>query len=77
MYRGVFEQLGVVEVRSLQELAYCVKLLTTIGDRSGRQAHGNVGILSASGGACSVIADHVVLAGHRAKASRAHRDGGA
>jgi acyl-CoA synthetase (NDP forming) len=59
VYRGVFEQLGVVQVRSLAELTYAAKLLASVGSRT----RGNVGILSASGGACSLIADHVVDAG--------------
>lgn len=59
VYRGVFEQLGVVQVHSLEELTYCVKLLHTTGGK----ARGSVGIVSASGGACSLIADHVVDAG--------------
>jgi acetate---CoA ligase (ADP-forming) len=59
VYRAAFGQLGVVQVRSLQELTYSVKLLSTVGGRIG----GRVGILSASGGACSLIADHVVRAG--------------
>jgi acyl-CoA synthetase (NDP forming) len=61
VYRGVLAQLGVVQVRSLQELTYCVKLLASVGEKS----YGNLGILSASGGACSLIADHVVHAGLR------------
>ncbi|MBK8738395.1 MAG: CoA-binding protein [Betaproteobacteria bacterium] len=59
VYRGVFEQLGVVQVHSLEEMTYCVKLLHTTGGK----ARGNVGIVSASGGACSLIADHVVDSG--------------
>lgn len=59
LYRGVLAQLGAVQVESLQELTYCVKLIATVGGKS----HGNVGILSASGGACSLLADHIVHAG--------------
>jgi acyl-CoA synthetase (NDP forming) len=59
VYRGIFAQLGVVQVRSLAELTYAVKLLASVGART----RGNVGIVSASGGACSLIADHVVDAG--------------
>lgn len=59
LYRAIFRQLGVVHVRSLQELTYCVKLLSTVGDRIA----GRVGMLSASGGACSLISDHVVDSG--------------
>lgn len=63
VYRGVLEQLGVVQVESLAELTYCVKLLATAYGKPGGKARGNVGIVSASGGACSLIADHVVRAG--------------
>jgi acyl-CoA synthetase (NDP forming) len=59
VYRGVFAQLGVVQVGSLAELTYAVTLL----EAQHRGTRGTVGILSASGGACSVIADHVVDAG--------------
>lgn len=59
VYRGVFAQLGVVQVSSLEELTYVMVLLRTNPGRLGAR----VGILSASGGACSVIADHVMEAG--------------
>lgn len=59
IYRAVFRRLGIVEVGSLSELAYVVKLISSLKDRS----FGRIGILSASGGACSLIADHVVSAG--------------
>lgn len=59
VYAGIFRQLGVIEAASLAELTYVMTLLTTVGDRLGRR----VGIISASGGACSLIADHIVNAG--------------
>lgn len=59
VYAGVFRQLGAIQVASLAELAYVMTLLTIAGDRLGPR----VGIISASGGACSVVADHVVDAG--------------
>ena len=59
VYAGVFRQLGVIQVVSLSELSYVMTLLTSVGDRLGPR----VGIISASGGACSVIADHVIQAG--------------
>jgi acyl-CoA synthetase (NDP forming) len=59
VYAGVFRQLGVIEVTSLAALTYAMALLTTLGTRLGPR----IGILSASGGACSLLADHVVAAG--------------
>ncbi|MDX3906599.1 MAG: CoA-binding protein [Pigmentiphaga sp.] len=59
VYAGIFRQLGVIQVASLAELSYVMTLLTSVGDRLGPR----VGIISASGGACSVIADHVIQAG--------------
>ncbi len=59
VYAGVFNQLGVIQVASLSELSYVMTLLTSVGDRLGPR----VGVISASGGACSVIADHVLQAG--------------
>jgi acyl-CoA synthetase (NDP forming) len=59
IYAAAFRQLGVVQVFSLEELTYAVKLLAV----GARRACANVGILSASGGSCSVIADHIIRAG--------------
>lgn len=59
IYAAVFRQIGIIQVFSLEELTYTVKLLAAGARRSG----GNVGILSASGGSCSLIADHIVRAG--------------
>jgi acyl-CoA synthetase (NDP forming) len=59
VYRGVFRQLGVIETMSLAELSYVMTLLTAAGGRLGPR----LGIISASGGACSILADHVIDAG--------------
>jgi acyl-CoA synthetase (NDP forming) len=59
VYSGVFRQLGVIEAMSLAELSCVMTLLTAAGDRLGPR----VGIISASGGACSILADHVIDAG--------------
>jgi acyl-CoA synthetase (NDP forming) len=59
VYAGAFRQLGVIQVASLSELTYVMTLLTTVGERLGSR----VGIISASGGANSLIADHVINAG--------------
>jgi acyl-CoA synthetase (NDP forming) len=48
----------VIEVASLAELTGVMTLLTALGERLGPR----VGIISASGGACSLIADHVINA---------------
>jgi acyl-CoA synthetase (NDP forming) len=58
VYAGIFRQIGVIDVASLAEAAYAMVLLTS-GARLGRR----IGILSASGGACSLLADHVIDAG--------------
>jgi acetate---CoA ligase (ADP-forming) len=59
VYAGIFRQLGIVDVVSSAELAYVMMLLTAADSRLGPR----VGIISASGGACSLLADHVVDAG--------------
>ena len=59
IYQGVFRQLGVIQTASLSELGYVMTLLSTVGDRLGPR----IGIISASGGACSLIADHIINAG--------------
>jgi len=59
VYAGIFRQLGVVEVSSLSELTYVAKLVTGPGRLNGNR----IGILSASGGACSLMADQAVSAG--------------
>jgi acyl-CoA synthetase (NDP forming) len=59
VYAGVFRQTGVIDTASLAELSYVMVLLTTAGARPGPR----VGIISASGGACSLLADHVIDGG--------------
>lgn len=59
VYRAAFRQTGVVQVHSLSEITYAVKLLMAGARRTG----GHVGIISSSGGSCSLIADHIVDAG--------------
>ena len=59
VYRAVLGSLGVIQVDSLQELAYAVKVVSM----AGRRPMGRIGVLSASGGACSLIADHASQAG--------------
>ncbi|MGE5511403.1 MAG: acetate--CoA ligase family protein [Bacteroidota bacterium] len=59
VYAGIFRQVGVVEVSSLAELVYVVKLITGVRRQPGHR----VGILSASGGACSLLADQVIASG--------------
>lgn len=59
VYAGALRQCGVVQVHSLAELAYAMTLITACGERLGDR----VGIMSASGGANSLIADHIVNAG--------------
>jgi acyl-CoA synthetase (NDP forming) len=59
VYAGIFRQHGVIDVVSAAELSYAMVLLTSAGARLGRR----VGIISASGGACSLLADHVIDAG--------------
>jgi len=55
-YDAIFRQLGVSQVVSLQELTQAVKVAVALGDKAGGHT---IGIISASGGACSVFADHV------------------
>lgn len=59
VYDAVFRQLGIVQVTSMSELIYAVKLLLALEAVPG----GRIGILSASGGACSLLADHAVSCG--------------
>ena len=59
VYAGALRQCGVIQAKSLAELAYVMTLITAVGDRLGSR----IGIISASGGANSLIADHVVNAG--------------
>lgn len=59
IYDAVLRQVGAVKVDSLPELTQTVKMLATGSARTG----GQIGILSASGGACSVISDYLARAG--------------
>ncbi len=63
IYASAFRQSGVIQVASLTELAYVMTLLTTAGERLCKKEKIGVGIISASGGANSLIADHIVNAG--------------
>ncbi len=56
VYDAVFSEIGVIQAAALSEIVYLVKLLRTrkrVG--SGKNT---VGIISASGGICSIISDH-------------------
>lgn len=59
VYKGVFKQYGVIQAASLSELNDVMALLTSLGSQAGAR----IGVISASGGACSVIADHIIQAG--------------
>jgi acyl-CoA synthetase (NDP forming) len=67
VYAAAFRQCGVIHAASLAELAYVMTLLATVGGKTGDKLSSRrkcrVGILSASGGANSLIADHVMAAG--------------
>ena len=63
IYASAFRQTGVIQVASLTELSYVMTLLTTAGERLCQKEKIGVGIISASGGANSLIADHIVNAG--------------
>src|SRR5690606_29361053 len=59
VYDAVLSTLGVVQTGSQSLLAQTVKLLGVLRSKPCR----SVGIISASGGACTLIADHVSQAG--------------
>jgi len=59
VYSAVLRQAGVIEAATLPEVTQIVKILAT----AGRPQAGSVGLISASGGACSVIADYLARAG--------------
>lgn len=63
VYRAAFRQLGVVQVGSLGELNYAARLLVAGARGAAGQNAGAVGVISSSGGSCSILADHVVAAG--------------
>ncbi|VTU45308.1 succinyl-CoA synthetase subunit alpha (plasmid) [Variovorax sp. SRS16] len=59
IYTAVFEQAGVIEVASIGELMDAVEALTFLRDpRDSQDAKGGVSVLSASGGAGALLADH-------------------
>ncbi|UVH60665.1 acetate--CoA ligase family protein [Variovorax paradoxus] len=59
VYASVFEQAGVIEVDSIAELMEAVEALTFLRDpRDSQDVKGGVSVLSASGGAGALLADH-------------------
>jgi acyl-CoA synthetase (NDP forming) len=59
VYSAVFEQAGVIEVESIAELIESVETLAFLRDpRDSRDPKGGVSVLSASGGAGALLADH-------------------
>jgi acyl-CoA synthetase (NDP forming) len=59
VYAAVFEQAGVIEVDSIAELIEAVEVLAFLRDpRTSSDAKGGVTVLSASGGAGALLADH-------------------
>lgn len=59
VYAAVFEQAGVIEVSSIAELVEAVQALTFMRHpRDSQDPRGGVSVLSASGGAGALLADH-------------------
>jgi acyl-CoA synthetase (NDP forming) len=59
VYASVFKQAGVIEVNSIAELMEAVEALTFLRDpRDSQDSKGGVSVLSASGGAGALLADH-------------------
>jgi acyl-CoA synthetase (NDP forming) len=59
VYAAVFEQAGIIEVDSIAELLESVEALAFLHDpRDSRDPKGGVAVLSASGGAGALLADH-------------------
>ncbi len=59
VYRDVFEQAGIILVDSLLELMTTVKTLQTLPDpRVSGDLLGGIAVVSTSGGACALLADH-------------------
>lgn len=59
VYSGVFEQAGVLAVESLADLMAALEALAYLPDiRSGTDAESGVAIMSSSGGAGALLADH-------------------
>ncbi len=61
-YSAVFAELGIIETTSLREVASVMQLLRLV-PRSSIAPAATVGILSASGGICSILADHATDGG--------------
>jgi acetate---CoA ligase (ADP-forming) len=59
VYAAVFAQAGIIEVDSIAELMEAVEVLAFLRDpRDSRDPEGGVSVLSASGGAGALLADH-------------------
>lgn len=59
VYAAVFEQAGVIEVNSIAELMDAIEVLAFMRDpRDSQDPKGGVSVLSASGGAGALLADH-------------------
>ncbi|RNF39747.1 acetate--CoA ligase family protein [Planococcus salinus] len=59
IYEAVFKQFGVISVQQLEEMFEVAKALVTIKNVEGK----NVGVISTSGGACTIIADSCIQQG--------------
>ncbi|WP_078427298.1 acetate--CoA ligase family protein [Alkalihalobacterium alkalinitrilicum] len=59
VYEAVFKQYGVISVNHLEELFEVAKALLVMKEINGK----NVGVLSTSGGACTIIADSCIQTG--------------
>ena len=59
VYRHVFEQAGILAVDTLADLIWAAEALAFLPHpRDSRDPQGGVSVLSTSGGACALIADH-------------------
>lgn len=59
VYAAVFEQAGIIEVESIADLVEAVEVLAFMSDpRDSQDLKGGVSVLSASGGAGALLADH-------------------
>jgi len=59
VYAAVFEQAGIIEVESIADLVEAVEVLAFLRDpRDSQDPKGGVSVLSASGGAGALLADH-------------------
>ncbi|WP_413299881.1 CoA-binding protein [Bacillus sp. 1P10SD] len=59
IYEAVFKQYGVISVREIEQLFDVARTFLTIKDIKGK----NVGIVSTSGGACTILADSCINSG--------------